>query len=137
MNLPFLHNSDKKKPRLGRASPIDVEVADTVGGWYYFGRVEMWEKEFELAPSPDDPEPAKPEKRKLFFYRLMTNWREDERIIVSDEDFIHNAEQIPYTQTTRGRNRMFQIIMVAFGMVYALTLYLTALFIQAGPSDKV
>ena len=134
MSLPFLRNSDKKKPRLGRVSPIDVEVADTVGGWYYFGRVEMWEKEFELAPSPDDPEPAKPEKRNLFFYRLMTNWREDERIIVSDEDFIHNAEQIPYTQTTRGRNRMFQIIMVAFGMVYALTLYLTALFIQAGPS---
>lgn len=152
---------------MGRISPIDIEVSDTIGDWYYFGRVEMWEKEFEFdqkAPvevpflcekcnipymfPPDSKHCPKcrgllttakeqskgAEKNKLHFYRLMTNFREDEKIIVTDEDYIQVADQVPYTQTRRGRNRMFQVIMVAFGMVYALTLYLMALFIQAGPS---
>lgn len=164
-NLPWQRDKGKV-PRLGRISPIDVEVSDPIGGWYYFGRVEMWEKEFEFSRKPSEasflckkcniqyvlPPDAKrcpkcssflgaaeeapkgTEKRKLYFYRLMTNFREDEKIIVTDEDYIQNADQVPYTQTRRGRNRMFQVILVAFGMVYALTLYLMALFIQAGPS---
>lgn len=170
MKLPFNlpgQQEKSKAPRLGRISPIDVEVSDPIGDWYYFGRVEMWEKEFEFAQKPAteasfvckkcnaqytlppdarrcpkcsnfltraSETPKDGEKRRLHFYRLMTNFREDEKIIVTDEDYIQNADQVPYTQTRRGRNRMFQVIMVAFGMVYALTLYLMALFIQAGPS---
>ena len=129
MKLPFgivLNDEDRKLPRLGRISPIDIEVSDAVSGWYYFGRVEMWEKEYKFAD--------REEKSKLFFYRLLTDFREDEKLVVTDQDFIHDADQIPYTQTRKGRNRMFSVIMVAFGMVYALTLYLMALFIQAGPS---
>lgn len=167
MKLPLLSRLEDKTPRWGRASPIDVEVTDTIGEWYYFGKVEMIEKEFEFSqPKRDNkaftcksctkayrlstgskycPEcgqgltateetHAMPEKRKIYFYRLLTNSVENEKVIVTDDDYIQNANQIPYTQTTRGRNRMFQVIMVAFGMVYALTLYLMALFIQAGPS---
>ena len=167
MNLPSFLKRDDKTPRWGRASPIDVEVTDTVGEWYYFGKVEMIEKEFEFAKPKSDsktftcktcdkpyvlpigsehcpkcghgitaPEemPAPPEKRKLYFYRLLTNAVENEKVIVADDDYIQNANQIPYTRTTRGRNRMFQVIMIAFGMVYALTLYLMALFVTAGPS---
>ncbi len=169
MALPFKlpwQAAGDRKPRLGRLSPVDVEVSDSVGDWYYFGRVEMWEKEFEFNDEPLEQtfhckrcekdftlpsgskhctvrggfiasttsKPDKPQKHMMYFYRLLTNFREDEKIIVSHRDFIHNANQIPYTQTRRGRNRMFQVIMIAFGMVYALTLYVMALFVQAGPS---
>ena len=164
--FPWSKRQDKL-PRLGRLSPVDVEVCDPIGDWYYFGRVEMWEKEFQFKPradreisftckkcssifmlpagakhcpkcssfiKPAEAAPAEPAAKKLYFYRLLTAYREDEKVIVSDQDFVQTADQIPYTQTRRGRNRMFQVIMVAFGMVYALTLYVMALFIQAGPS---
>ena len=164
--FPWSKRQDKL-PRLGRLSPVDVEVADPIGDWYYFGRVEMWEKEFEFKPradreisftckkcssvftlpvgarhcprcssfiKPTNESSSEPAPKKLYFYRLLTAYREDEKVIVSDQDFVQTADQIPYTQTRRGRNRMFQVIMVAFGMVYALTLYVMALFIQAGPS---
>ena len=164
--FPWSKKQDKL-PRLGRLSPVDVEVADPIGDWYYFGRVEMWEKEFQFKPSadreisftckkcssvfmlpvgarhcpkcssfikPTNESSSEPAPKKLYFYRLLTAYREDEKVIVSDQDFVHDADQIPYTKTRRGSSRMFQVIMIAFGALYALTLYLTALFIQAGPS---
>ena len=164
--FPWSKRQDKL-PRLGRLSPVDVEVADPIGDWYYFGRVEMWEKEFQFKPRPNkeisftckkcssvfmlppdarhcpkcssfikatNEASAEPAAKKLYFYRLLTTYREDEKVIVSDQDFVHDADQIPYTKTRRGSSRMFQVIMIAFGALYALTLYLTALFIQAGPS---
>lgn len=169
MDIPFRppwRPPADKQPRLGRLSPVDVEVSDSVGDWYYFGRVEMWEREYELRNEAQDglfhckrcsadftlpagsrhcthcggfvsgvdSKAEKTERKKLHFYRLLTKFREDEKVIVTDRDFVQNGNQIPYTQTRRGRNRMFQVIMIAFGMVYALTLYVMALFIQAGPS---
>ena len=164
--FPWSKRQDKI-PRLGRLSPVDVEVADSIGDWYYFGRVEMWEKEFQFKPSaereisftckkcssvfmlpvgarhcpkcssfikPTNESSSEPTPKKLYFYRLLTAYREDEKVIVSDQDFVHDADQIPYTKTRRGSSRMFQVIMVAFGAIYALTLYVAVLFNQVGPS---
>jgi hypothetical protein len=118
----------EKIPRLGRVSPVDVEVKDDVGIWYYFGRVEMFETETNLGEGKEK------EKKKMYFYRLLTKYREDEKIIVSDDDLIQNANQIPYTQTIRGQKRLQQVILFTFGIIYFLTIYLSYLMIQAGPN---
>lgn len=124
MNIPFLPQHVDKVPRIGRLSPLDVEVYDSIGDWYYFGKVETFEKEIQLDK----------EEKKLYFYRILAAEQEDERLIVTADDWIQNGNQIPYTQTERGRNRLFEIIMVAFAMIYGLTLYIMALFIAVGPS---
>lgn len=129
---PFSPDDREKSARYGTVSPIDIEIHDSVNGWYYFGRVEMFEKEYEFLSDLGHGKP--PEKRKLFFYRLLTTYKEDERIIVSDEDMVHNGDQIPYTRTRKGHDRLFQVVLITFGFIYGLTLYLAALFAQAGPS---
>ncbi len=126
--LDYFFPQQEKSPRLGRTSPIDVEVQDTVGDWYYFGRVEMFETETEVG------EGDKKEKKKLYFYRLLTKYKEDEKIIVSDEDLVHNANQIPYTRTIKGEKRLQQVILFTFSFIYLLTVYLAYLLVQAGPN---
>lgn len=103
---------------------MDVEINDPVGDWYYFGKVEMFETEAELEGR----------KQKIYFYRLLTKYAEDEKVIVSTDDFIQNANQVPYTRSDKGKTRLMQIIMLAYIAVELLTLYLSYLFVQAGPS---
>lgn len=138
MKLPWPLGPERedRTPRLGTVSPVDCEVHDSVGNWYYYGRVEMFEKEYDLPPDTENLGRGKsqPEKQKLYFYRLLTSHKEDERIIVTDVDLVQNGDQIPYTRTRKGHNRMFQVILLTFGFIYALTLYMTALFVTAGPS---
>jgi hypothetical protein len=117
---PF--NGEDKSPRLGVLSPLDVEIHDSVGDWTHFGRVEMFKKDV-----------AK-EKGSIFFYRILTKYREDERVIVTTQDFIHIADQIPYTQTRKGKGRLFQIFLLTFLGIYGLTLWMMGVMIQAGPS---
>jgi hypothetical protein len=126
--LDYFFPQQENNPRLGRVSPIDVEIQDTVGDWYYFGRVEMFETETEIG------EGEKKEKKKLYFYRLLTKYKEDEKIIVSDDDLIHNANQIPYTRTIKGEKRLQQVILLTFSFIYLLTVYLAYLLVQAGPN---
>jgi len=117
---PF--RTEDRLPRLGVLSPIDVEIHDSLGDWTYFGRVEMFWKEISK------------EKGKIYFYRLLTKHREDEKVIASTQDFIHNADQIPYTQTRKGKARLFQVFILAFLGIYALTIWLMSAMIAAGPS---
>lgn len=124
----YLFPQDEKIPRLGRVSPIDVEVTDTVGDWYYFGKVEMFEAEAEADSD------KKEKKKKIYFYRLLTKYKEDEKIIISDEDLVQNANQIPYTRTIKGEKRMQQMILVTYSIIYLLTVYLAYLFYLAGPN---
>ncbi|PMP81400.1 MAG: hypothetical protein C0175_05560 [Caldisericum exile] len=126
--LDYFFPQRENNPRLGRVSPIDVEIQDNVGDWYYFGKVEMFETETEIG------EGEKKEKKKLYLYRLLTKFKEDEKIIVSDEDLIHNANQIPYTRTIKGEKRLQQVILFTFSFVYLLTVYLAYLLVQAGPN---
>lgn len=119
-------NSEEKSPRIGRLSPIDVEIEDPVGDWYSFGRVEMFETEAQLENED--------KKSKIFFYRILTKHREDEKIIVSSMDFIQNGEQVPYTRTEKGKARLLQLMLFAFAAVEMLTIYLAYLFEQAGPN---
>ena len=120
---PF-DSSKNKSPRIGRISPMDVEINDPVADWYYFGKVEMFETEADLANK----------KQKIYFYRLLTRHTEDEKVIVSTDDFVQNANQVPYTRSDRGKTRLMQIIMLAYVAIELLTLYLSYLFVQAGPS---
>ncbi len=126
--LDLFFPQQEKIPRLGRTSPIDVEIQDTVGNWYYFGRVEMFETETEIG------EGDKKEKKKLYFYRLLTKYKEDEKIIVSDEDLVQTANQIPYTRTIKGERRLQQVMLFTFSFIYLLTVYLAYLLVQAGPN---
>ncbi len=126
--LDYFFPQHEKIPRLGRISPIDVEIQDTIGDWYYHGKVELFETEAEIG------EGDKKEKKKLYFYRLLTKYREDERIIVSDDDFIQNSNQIPYTQTVKGQKKLQQVILFTFSFIYLLTVYLAYLLVQAGPN---
>ena len=117
---PF--SDQEESPRLGVLSPLDVEIYDSVGDWTYFGRVEMFKKDVSK------------DKGSIFFYRILTKYREDEKVIVTAQDFVHIADQIPYTQTRKGKGRLFQIFMLAFLGIYGLTLWLMSVMIQAGPS---
>jgi hypothetical protein len=121
--FPF-SESKEKSPRIGRLSPIDVEI-DALD-WYYFGKVEMFDTEVKLENE------EKP--RKIYFYRTLTKYREDEKLIVSTEDFIGNADQIPYTRTEKGKKRLLTIMMLAYVAIELLTIYLSYLFVQAGPN---
>lgn len=109
-------------PRWGVLSPMDVEIYDPVGDWYYFGRVEMLRKEVSK------------EKGSVFFYRLQTKYREDEKVIVSTQDLIQIADQLPYTRTKKGRDRLFQLFILTFAAVYMLTLWFAAELISVGPN---
>jgi len=115
-----------KELRIGRLSPIDVEIEDPVSDYYYFGKVEMFDTEVHLK----DEEKA----RKIFFYRTLAKYREDERVIVSTDDFIANAEQIPYTQSKKGKTTLLMIVFLAYFAIEMLTIYLSYLFVQAGPN---
>ena len=117
---------EEKSPRIGRLSPIDVEIEDPVTDYYYFGKVEMFDTEAKL----DDEE--KP--RKIYFYRTLTKYRQDEKLIVSTEDFIANAEQTPYTRTNKGKASLLTVIFLAYLGIEMLTIYLAYLFVQAGPN---
>ena len=111
---------------IGRLSPIDVEIEDPVSRYYYFGKVEMFDTEVHLK---DEEKPMK-----IFFYRTLANHREDQRIIVSTDDFIANAEQIPYTQSKKGKTTLLTIVFLAYFAIEMLTIYLSYLFVQAGPN---
>jgi len=111
---------------IGRLSPIDVEIEDPVSRYYYFGKVEMFDSEVHLK---DEEKPMK-----IFFYRTLANHREDQRIIVSTDDFIANAEQIPYTQSKKGKTTLLTIVFLAYFAIEMLTIYLSYLFVQAGPN---
>jgi hypothetical protein len=115
-------SQEEKSPRWGPLSPLDVEIFDPVGDWYYFGRVEMLTKKLSNG------------KDTLHIYRLLTKFREDEKVIISTQDFIQIADQIPYTQTKKGKDRLFQLFMLTFVAIYGLTLWFMSLLIQAGPS---
>lgn len=121
MKNPFSYDNEKS-PRWGVLSPVDVEMYDPVGDWYYFGRVEMLKKDISK------------EKGTIFFYRLQTKYREDEKVVVSTQDLVQIADQIPYTRTKKGKDRLFQIFMLTFLGIYGLTLWFMSLMIQAGPS---
>jgi len=116
----------ERSPRIGRLSPIDVEIEDPVSDYYYFGKVEMFDTEVHLK---DEEKP-----RKIFFYRTLAKYREDERVIVATDDFIANAEQIPYTQSKKGKTTLLMIVFLAYFAIEMLTIYLSYLFVQAGPN---
>jgi len=116
----------EKELRIGRLSPIDVEIEDPVSDYYYFGKVEMFDTEVHLK---DEEKP-----RKIFFYRTLAKYREDERVIVATDDFIANAEQIPYTQSRKGKTTLLMIVFLAYFAIEMLTIYLAYLFVQAGPN---
>ena len=111
---------------IGRLSPIDVEIEDPVSRYYYFGKVEMFDTEVHLK---DEEKPMK-----IFFYRTLANHRDDQKIIVSTDDFIANAEQIPYTQSKKGKTTLLMIVFLAYFAIEMLTIYLAYLFVQAGPN---
>jgi len=111
---------------IGRLSPIDVEIEDPVSHYYYFGKVEMFDTEVHLK---DEEKPMK-----IFFYRTLANHRDDQKIIVSTDDFIANAEQIPYTQSKKGKTTLLMIVFLAYFAIEMLTIYLAYLFVQAGPN---
>jgi len=111
---------------IGRLSPIDVEIEDLVSRYYYFGKVEMFDTEVHLK---DEEKPMK-----IFFYRTLANHRDDQKIIVSTDDFIANAEQIPYTQSKKGKTTLLMIVFLAYFAIEMLTIYLAYLFVQAGPN---
>ena len=111
---------------IGRLSPIDVEIEDPVSRYYYFGKVEMFDTEVHLK---DEEKPMK-----IFFYRTLANHRDDQKIIVSTDDFIANAEQIPYTQSKKGKTTLLMIVFLAYFAIEMLTIYLSYLFVQAGPN---
>jgi len=115
-----------KELRIGRLSPIDVEIEDPVTDYYYFGKVEMFDTEVHLK---DEEKP-----RKIFFYRTLAKYREDERVIVATDDFIANAEQIPYTQSKKGKTALLMIVFLAYFAIEMLTIYLSYLFVEAGPN---
>ena len=115
-----------KELMIGRLSPIDVEIEDPVSRYYYFGKVEMFDTEVHLK---DEEKPMK-----IFFYRTLANHREDQRIIVSTDDFIANAEQVPYTQSKKGKTTLLMIVFLAYFAIEMLTIYLSYLFVQAGPN---
>jgi len=123
--FPF-SKSKENSLRIGRLSPIDIEIEDPVTDYYYFGKVEMFDTEVRLR---DEEKP-----RKVFFYRTLTKHREDEKVIVSTDDFIANAEQIPYTQSRKGKTTLLMIVFMTYFAIEMLTIYLSYLFIQAGPN---
>jgi len=123
--FPF-SESKENSLRIGRLSPIDIEIEDPVTDYYYFGKVEMFDTEVRLR---DEEKP-----RKVFFYRTLTKHREDEKVIVSTDDFIANAEQIPYTQSRKGKTTLLMIVFMTYFAIEMLTIYLSYLFIQAGPN---
>ncbi len=123
---PF--DSENKEARIGRLSPLDVEIDDPVGDWYYFGPVEMFDTEVEIGQGDEK------KKRKIYFYRILTKHREDEKIVVSTDDFVQNSDHVPYTRTKKGKTRLLQLMMVAYAAVELLTMYLSYLFVQAGPN---
>ena len=124
--MEILPERKEKSLRIGRLSPIDVEIEDPVTDYYYFGKVEMFDTEVHLK---DEEKP-----RKIFFYRTLTKHREDERVIVATDDFIANAEQIPYTQSKKGKTALLMIVFLAYFAIEMLTIYLSYLFVQAGPN---
>jgi len=111
---------------IGRLSPIEVEIDDPVTDYYYFGKVEMFDTEVKLT---DEEKP-----RKIFFYRTLTKHREDEKIIVSTDDFIANANNIPYTRSRRGKTTLLTMVLMTYFAIEMVTIYLAYLFIQAGPN---
>lgn len=123
MNLRFW---DKEgEPSMGLRSPIDCEITDQANNWTYHGRVEMKEGDIELSG----------QKIRLYLYGLLnTKQSREKKWIVSTQDMMRTANQIPYTQTRKGKGRLLQIFILAFASVYLLSLYFTFLLIQAGPS---
>ena len=111
---------------IGRLSPIEVEIDDPVTDYYYFGKVEMFDTEVHLE---DEEKP-----RKIFFYRTLTKYREDEKIIVATDDFIANANNIPYTRSRKGKTTLLMIVFMTYLAIEGLTIYLSYLFTQAGPN---
>ena len=117
----------EKAPRIGRLSPIDVEIDDSSDdGFYYFGRVEVFDTEVHLE-GEDKP-------KNIFFYRTLAKYREDERLIMSTEDFIANADNIPYTHSKKGKTTLLMIVFLTYFAIEMLTIYLAYLFVQAGPN---
>ena len=117
----------EKAPRIGRLSPIDVEINDSSDdGFYYFGRVEVFDTEVHLE-GEDKP-------KNIFFYRTLAKYREDERLIMSTEDFIANADNIPYTHSKKGKTTLLMIVFLTYFAIEMLTVYLAYLFVQAGPN---
>jgi len=111
---------------IGRLSPTEVEIDDPVTRYHYFGKVEMFDIEVHL----EDEEKS----RKIFFYRTLNKYREDEKIIVATDDFIANAEQIPYTRSIKGKTSLLMVVFLAYFAIEMLTIYLAYLFVQAGPN---
>jgi len=72
--------------------------------------------------------------RKIFFYRTLAKHREDQKVIVATDDFIANAEQIPYTRSRKGKTSLLMIVFMTYIAIEMLTIYLSYLFIQAGPN---
>jgi len=117
----------EKAPRIGRLSPIDVEINDSSDdGFYYFGRVEVFDTEVHLE-GEDKP-------KNIFFYRTLAKYREDERLIMSTEDLIANADNIPYTHSKKGKTTLLMIVFLTYFAIEMLTIYLAYLFVQAGPN---
>jgi len=126
MTLKILPEKEEKALRIGRLSPIDIEIDDPVTDYYYFGKVEMFDTEAHLK---DEEKP-----RKIFFYRTLTKHREDQKVIVSTDDFITNADQVPYTRSKKGKTTLLTIVLMTYFAIEMLTIYLSYLFIQAGPN---
>jgi hypothetical protein len=126
MHLKIFPERKERKLMIGRLSPIDVEIEDPVTKYYYFGKVEMFDTEAKLE---NEEKPIK-----IFFYRTLANHREDQKIIVSTDDFIANAEQVPYTRTRKGKTSLLMIVFMTYFAIEMLTIYLSYLFIQAGPN---
>ena len=122
----FRERREEKALRIGRLSPIDIEIDDPVTDYYYFGKVEMFDTEVHLK---DEEKP-----RKIFFYRTLTKHREDEKVIVATDDFIANAEQVPYTRSRKGKTTLLMIVFMTYFAIEMLTIYLSYLFVQAGPN---
>jgi len=119
---------EKKEKALliGRLSPIDIEIDDPVTGDYYFGRLEVFDTEVHLE-GEDKP-------KNIFFYRTLAKHREEQRLIMSTEDFIANADNIPYTRSKKGKTTLLMIVFLTYFAIEMLTIYLAYLFIQAGPN---
>ena len=113
------------EPTIGMVSPIECQIIDKANDWSYHGKVEMKETGLEISN----------EKMQLHLYgTLNTEYAKEKKWIVSTQDMMRTANQIPYTQTRKGRGRLLQIFILAFSSVYLLSLYFTFLLIQAGPS---
>ena len=125
MTLSLKFWDKEGEPTMGLRSPIDCEIADKANDWYYYGRVEMKATRVEIAGKETE----------LHLYGLLNaEHAKEKKWIVSTQDMMRTANQVPYTQSRKGRARLLQIFVLAFASVYLLSLYFTFLLVQAGPS---